>query len=77
MLEPRDDLIKELDARQGEIGDNDAILEKVTKQRINNLMGEARNLLLNKFLDPETKNVLAREVEKARGGNTAAASAGS
>jgi len=76
-LETRDDLIKELDARQGEIGDNDAILEKVTKQRINNLMGEARNLLLNKFLDPETKNVLAREVEKARGGNTAAASTGS
>jgi hypothetical protein len=76
-LESRDDLIKELDARQGEIGDNDALLEKVTKQRINNLMGEARNLLLNKFLDPETKNVLAREVEKARGGNSAAAATGS
>ena len=76
-LETRDELIKELDSRQGEIGDNDALLEKVTKQRINNLMGEARNLLLNKFLDPETKNVLAREVEKARGGNTAAAATGS
>ena len=72
-LETRDELIKELDARQGEIGDNDAILEKVTKQRINNLMGEARNLLLNKYLDPATKDVLAKEVEKARTGNAAAA----
>jgi hypothetical protein len=76
-LESRDELIKELDARQGEIGDNDALLEKVTKQRINNLMGEARTLLLNRFLDPETKNVLAKEVEQARNGKAAAVTTGS
>ncbi len=75
-LETREGLLKELDARQGEIGDMEAKLEKLTMLRINTLMGEARNLLLNKFLDPETKNVLAKEVEKARGG-AAASTAGS
>jgi hypothetical protein len=71
-LETRDELIQELEAREGEIGDNDAALDNVTKKRINILMGEARNLLLNKFLDPETKNVLAKEVEKGRTGKAAA-----
>ena len=71
-LESRDELIKDLDAQQGIIADNDALLEKLTKARIAKMMGEARKLLLNKYLDPETKNVLAKELEKARAGNTAA-----
>ena len=72
-LESRDDLLKELDAQQGQITDNDAALDKLTRTRIGKLMGEARKLLLNKYLDPESKNVLAKELEKARTGNAAAA----
>ena len=72
-LESRDALMKELDAQQGQIADNDAALDKLTRTRINQLVGEARTLLLNKYLDPETKNVLAKELEKARTGNAAAA----
>jgi hypothetical protein len=75
-LESRDELLKELDKHQGQIADNDAALDKLTQARIAKLMGEARKLLLNKYLDPETKNVLAKELEKARSGN-AAASTGS
>lgn len=75
-LESRDELLKELDKHQGQIADNDAALDKLTQARIAKLMGEARKLLLNKYLDPETKNVLAKELEKARTGN-AAASTGS
>jgi hypothetical protein len=75
-LQSRDELIREVDAHQGLIADNDAVLDKLTEARINKLMGDARTLLQNKYLDPETKNVLAKEVEKARTG-TAAASAGS
>lgn len=72
-LQSRDELIKDVDAQQGNIADNDAALDKLTRIRINKLMGEARTLLQNKYLDPETKNVLAKEVEKARTGNAAAA----
>ncbi|MCE9527525.1 MAG: hypothetical protein K8R36_15895, partial [Planctomycetales bacterium] len=75
-LESRDKLIKDVDAQQAVVGDNDAAMDKVTKARINKLMGEARTLLQNKYLDPETKNVLAKEVEQAKTG-AAAASAGS
>lgn len=72
-LESRDDLIRDVDKQQGDIGDNDAALDKLTKARINKLMGEARTLLQNIYLNPETKNVLAKEVEQAKAGNAAAA----
>jgi len=75
-LESRDELIKEVDSQQAVVGDNEAAMDKLTKARINKLMGEARTLLQNKYLDPETKNVLAKEVEQAKTG-TAAAAAGS
>lgn len=71
-LEGRDDLIRDVDKQQGIIADNDALLDKLTKARINKLMGEARTLLQNKYLDPETKNILAKEVEQAKAGNAAA-----
>ena len=72
-LESRDDLIRDVDKQQGIIADNDALLDKLTKARINKLMGEARTLLQNKYLDPETKNILAKEVELAKSGKTASA----
>jgi hypothetical protein len=77
-LESRDDFIKELDSRLGDIADHEGDLEKVTQVRINKMVGDARNLLLNKYLNPETKNVLAKEVEDAKAGKvTAAATPGS
>ena len=72
-LQSRDELIKDLDSQQGDVAANDAALDKLTRIRINQLLGEARTLLQNKYLDPETKNVLAKELEKARTGNAAAA----
>lgn len=74
-LESREDFIKELDSRQGEIADNESKLENVTKLRINKMVGEARNLLLNKYLNPDTKNILAKEVEDAKSGSASTAAA--
>lgn len=68
-LESRDELIKDLDAQQGRISQSDVPIDKLTRSRIDKLMGEARKLLLNRFLDPETKNVMAKELEKAKAGN--------
>ena len=71
-LESRDELIKELDAQQGRIGQSETAIDKVTQKRIDKLLGEARTLLVSRYLDPETKNVLAKELEKAKTGATAA-----
>jgi hypothetical protein len=60
-LDTRDDLVRDLDAQQQTVVSDDPL----TKQRIDKLFGDARNMLQNKHLDPELFSVLQREVAAA------------
>lgn len=67
-LESRDSLLRDLDSYQQLIKSDD----KVTQARIDKLFGGARKMLLNRLLDPETANTLAKEVEDAAKGSVTA-----
>jgi hypothetical protein len=60
-LDTRDDLVRDLDAQQQAVASDDPL----TRQRIDKLFGDARNMLQNKHLDPELFSVLQREVAAA------------
>ena len=60
-LDTRDDLVRDLDEQQQAVVSDD----KLTRQRIDKLFGDARNMLQNKHLDPEMISILQREVAAA------------
>lgn len=60
-LDTRQDLVRDLDAQQQAVTSGDPL----TQKRIDQLFGDARKMLQNKFLDPEMINVLQRELAAA------------
>ena len=60
-LDTRDDLVRDLDAQQQAVVSEDPL----TRQRIDKLFGDARNMLQSKYLDPDLISVLQRELAAA------------